>query len=654
MLRHLLTVGCLLAGVLAATPAQAATAAAAPLPENLETIRRAEAVKLYGDDAVRPLDQRKSALISLGDSEMSGEGAVDRSLYEPGTDGPTNWCHRSTKSLIHVTSIPADVTYNVACSGGSTSEIVIGGTHQYEELNQGDNLAIKARNTRIKLVTVLIGANDSGGPEFGPTMTDCVTRRVLFQGSCWPQHVSTWGPRVDYIVPRVAKALTDIKQIMKDAGYADSDYQLVSMSYPGPASPDVEDNPNFPGWYGGGCLGYLADLAFARTTAVPRFEQGIRSATKLAGARYLDTSRLFHGREVCQDSTWVTGLHAVNGNFLDANSVRQSFHPNPRGHAAMGDCVSKFFAADLPEAACMVPAAGSAPQLYPGAPAFRQLKQAATGNCVDVDGNSSRNGRKLISWACEGTRNQSFWYDPATKALHTQLSHDRCADINAGRLTAGTEIQVWDCNAAAAQRWTYDGARLKADGAPTLCATFPGTSRALGDRMVLAACDPADSRQVFTWEQPTPITYTELKLNGKCLDIPGNAPSSGTNLLLYACDGSDDQFWGYNPVSGQLHNLGDTSFCVDVEGGAMAAGTPIQVADCASAIGAYSDSMRWNLTGGTFASRKNGSWVLGAAGTANNTPVTLQSSGSWENGASRKPDPWKFLTIDTYAAGAGA
>ncbi|NRQ40138.1 hypothetical protein HII36_51195 [Nonomuraea sp. NN258] len=632
----------------ALTSGALSSSAITPLPPHLEAIRKAEAVKLYGDDAIRPLDQRKTALTTLGDSEISGEGAFDRSLYEPGTDGPDNWCHRSIKAAVHVTAIPADLTYNLSCSGAQTNDITIGGTHQYEELNQGDHLAIKARNTRVKMIAVVAGANDDGGPQFGPTMTDCVERRVFFRGACWPGQDPTWAARVDFIVPRVAKALTDVKQIMADAGYGPGDYQLISMSYPGPASPDVEDNPNFPGWYNGGCLGYLADLAFARNKAVPLFETGIRRAAAQAGARYLDASRLFHGTEVCQDTTWVTGLHAVNGDLFDPNAVRQSFHPNTGGHAAFAACLTQFFNSTAPQAACMNPAGSLSPRLYPGLPAFKQLRHAATGNCLDVDGNSSRNGRKLVSWPCEGTRNQAFWYDPATKAVHTELSHDRCADVNGGRLVAGSAVQVWNCHAGAAQRWTYDGARLHPADAPALCATLPGTGRALGDVLVLAACDGADQRQVFTWQAKQPLTYTQFKLGGKCLDAPGSTPGGGANLVLYTCDGNADQFWAYNPVSGQLHNLAAPGLCADVEGGTMTQGRPIQVADCASAVGQYSASMRWNRTGGVFASRKDPSWVIGAAGTTDNTPVTLQRSGTWTAGASRTPDAWKFLTADLY------
>ena len=120
----------------AGSRAPAGVVAAKPLPPELEKIRAREAAKLYGDPAERSLGERKTSLISLGDSEISGEGV---GTYEPGTDGPDNWCHRSPDSAIHRTGIAAEVTYNAACSGASSGNIVIGGSKQYaDELVQSD------------------------------------------------------------------------------------------------------------------------------------------------------------------------------------------------------------------------------------------------------------------------------------------------------------------------------------------------------------------------------------------------------------------------------------------------------------------------------------------------------------------------------------
>ena len=127
----------------AAAPAGAAdtgaraAVASVPLPPELEAVRAAEATRIYGSPEERPLDQRKTGLISLGDSEISGEGVGS---YESPTNGPTNWCHRSPDAAIHRTGIAADLTFNVSCSGAYTGNIRIGGSKQYaDELVQSDN-----------------------------------------------------------------------------------------------------------------------------------------------------------------------------------------------------------------------------------------------------------------------------------------------------------------------------------------------------------------------------------------------------------------------------------------------------------------------------------------------------------------------------------
>src|SRR5690606_18904259 len=167
-----------------------------------------------------------------------------------------------------------------------------------------------------------------------------------------------------------------------DAGYLASDYELVLMSYASPVSPDVEDNPDFPGWYAAGCLLYLHDMAFARNKAVPLFEAALRAAAANTGTRYLDASRLFHGHEVCTDNTSVRGLTIELG-IWDENAVRQSFHPNKRGHGMFAQCITQFYNSGLPQATCADPASTGQGVLYPGLLEFKQLRNLGTGNCLD-------------------------------------------------------------------------------------------------------------------------------------------------------------------------------------------------------------------------------------------------------------------------------
>ena len=221
----------------------------------------------------------------------------------------------------------------------------------------------------------MVGANGEGTIQFGPVATDCALRRVLFSGPCWPTYTDQWMVRVQGSRQQVEAALASIRQTMTDAGYLDTDYELVLMSYPSPLSPDVEDNPNFPGWYAGGCVIYLADTAFARNKAVPHVrERAAPGGGQAQGVRYLDASRLFHGHEVCTDSTSVRGLFIEVG-VWDENAARQSFHPNARGHGMFAGCMTAFFATALSTATCVDPSSTGAGTLVPraaGVPAAAQ------------------------------------------------------------------------------------------------------------------------------------------------------------------------------------------------------------------------------------------------------------------------------------------
>ncbi|MEV4535520.1 ricin-type beta-trefoil lectin domain protein [Asanoa sp. NPDC049518] len=510
-LRRTLAAAALVAGlVLPSLVATGTTAGAAdrppvqPLPANLEAIRAAEATSLYGSPAVRPLEDRKTALVTMGDSEISGEGVGN---YVPGTHQDGNWCDRSYDQAVFRTGIASDTQFNIACSGATPWNLIAGGPTQWNELNQGDNLAIKARNTRVKLIWVVAGANGDGTIQFGPVATDCAISRVFFQGACYPTYTDVWTTRVDGSRAAVEDALRSIRATMTAAGYLASDYELVLQSYPSPGSPDVEDNPDFPGWYAGGCLLYLADAAFARNKAVPLFERGLRQAAVNTGTRYLDASRLFHGHEVCTDNTSVRGLYIEVG-IWNENAARQSFHPNARGHGMFAECMTAFVASGLPQATCVDQASTGHGTLVGGLLEFKQLRNAGTGKCVDGKGYDSRNSTAQQSYACHGGRNQGFWYDPARQSLHSELSHDRCLDVSGGSLTANTAVNIYNCTGGVNQKWLFAGNQIKAAGNTALCLAFD--SPLLGTpRLRLANCG-SSTRQQWSFESrnfANPVGY---------------------------------------------------------------------------------------------------------------------------------------------------
>jgi len=479
-----------------ATPAAAVDRPAVqPLPANLEAIRASEANQLYGSPGIRPLEQRRTSLLTMGDSEISGEGVGN---YIPGTHQEGNWCDRSYDQALFRTAIASDEKYNIACSGAQPRHLVEGsGFRQHNELNQGDHLAIKARNTWVKLIWVVVGANGPNTIMFAPVVTDCSVNRVFFLGPCYGDVTDVWATRVNGSRQEVEAALQAIRQTMTRAGYLQSDYELVLQSYPSPVGPDVEDNPGFPGWYGGGCLLYLHDLAFARNKAVPMFEGALRAAAANTGTRYLDNSRLFDGHGVCDTTPWVRGLFIEVG-VWNENAARQSYHPNARGHGAFADCMTQFYNSGLPQASCVEPPNTGVAELRPGLLEFKQLRNAGTGNCVDSKGYDSRNRTVLQAYTCHGGRNQGFWYDPAYRSLHVQLSHDRCLDVKDVTIAAGKAIQVYNCHNGPNQQWVLAGNQLKPASNTGLCVAFnnPSSGR---PQLRLAACG-SDARQQWAFE----------------------------------------------------------------------------------------------------------------------------------------------------------
>ena len=324
------------------------------------------------------------------------------------------------------------------------------------------------------MVLLVAGANDD--LQFGPVMTDCVTRYVLFQGPASPSTRRAGRRRVDGLVPKVEQTVGDLRTVMRDAGYADADYKLVVMGYPSPIGPDFRDNPHFPGKLLCGGMGYDSDTVWGRNTAVPAFERGMRRVAQSTGAVYLDNSRLFHGHEVCMEDTWARGLYIDLVQPLPAGLQfgPPVLPPRCRGHAAFASCLTQLYNSGLREATCADLASTGKPPLYAGAwdDAYRPLKNEATGRAWTSPGAVSRNGTAVLGWDCHGGRNQGWWYDAARGSLHTELTQDRCLDVPGGRYAAGAALVVWNCSGATNQHFVRASGTIRPTSAEGLCATL--------------------------------------------------------------------------------------------------------------------------------------------------------------------------------------
>ncbi|WP_199442032.1 GDSL-type esterase/lipase family protein [Umezawaea beigongshangensis] len=298
-----------------------------------------------------PVPQRRgpgldapTAVVAMGDSTMSGEGAGE---YEPGTDGENgNWCHRSARAEINATVVPGvQRTVNLACSSASSTAVSLTDQLQNTERSQAARLAEVARTHRVVAVVIAVGANDD--PRFSEVLGRCVQAWLERRADCRDTLDSQWPQRVRDMVPKVVTALADVRTVMRDAGYLPSSYDLVVQSYASPVAPDVPRNlQNLAG-----CPVRGGDATWVRDTAVRELADGLREAANTVDARFLDLSGAGAGHEACtggDDASreWFTRLQ-VDWNGLRDESrashvLQESFHPNERGHAAFAQCLSQF------------------------------------------------------------------------------------------------------------------------------------------------------------------------------------------------------------------------------------------------------------------------------------------------------------------------
>ncbi|OLR94775.1 hypothetical protein BJP25_12960 [Actinokineospora bangkokensis] len=334
------------------------TAAAAVLVASLST---ALALPAVSTTAVAVADERPTAVVSLGDSAISGEGAGD---YEPGTNGENgDWCHRSANALIHKTAL-ADRTVNLACSGADSANVSLADTTHYTEGSQARRLVRVATENRVTAVVLQVGANDE--PAFADTIVGCGLKWLNpFGGNCSDALTAQWPQRLAAMAPRVEQAITDVKAAMREAGYADGSYRFVLTSYASPVTERMD--PVTHGF--DGCPLRLDDAEWGRTVAVPQFAEALRGVADRSGVSFLDFSRATEGREACSGTTgseWqnrlLVDLKAIETGGLDAIGIhlaQQSFHPNARAHAQLGACVTEFVRSGAGSAACLAGADGA-------------------------------------------------------------------------------------------------------------------------------------------------------------------------------------------------------------------------------------------------------------------------------------------------------
>jgi len=335
-----------------------------------------------------------SAIVSLGDSFISGEGGRwvgngseplgTRSGTDRAAFGCSGWdceydprrvygvseandCHRSDVAPIRSAPVAVGEKVNLACSGARLANIwpaSAGGQRHFGEAPQTDQLIAAARRDDVRMIVLTVGANDVG---FGELVAGCALDWARSSEDDPALCRDDAQIEVDAALPAMERgllrALRGVREAMGDAGYRHSDYRLVTMGYASPFPAGRWIRYPEDGWSRlnqGGCPVWNADADWAAGEGIGSIVAAMRRAAAAAGSEFLDLRHALDGHQVCDrrarrvgpqgpspsSAEWVRRLAFVQG------SSRESLHPNAYGQRAIGACIGFLYSAPRGDYAC--------------------------------------------------------------------------------------------------------------------------------------------------------------------------------------------------------------------------------------------------------------------------------------------------------------
>ncbi|KOT62916.1 hypothetical protein ADK43_08970 [Streptomyces rimosus subsp. rimosus] len=320
-------------------------------------------------------DDRPQAIISLGDSFISGEagrwqGNVDREyqvredmygtdraaygcdaqgkncskdpkrVYGNSYENPDALrdekkryagCHRSDVAEIQRARWPATrgtvKKINIACSGAEAHHII---TRKYKgEDPQKYQLTDWAAKYNIKAIHLSIGGNDL---KFSKIITDCAEgfANPIKVGPCngkWRQTVREALGEDGYVRKNVRNALQAIINAMGKKTL-NADYIIVLQSYPSPipAPADFRYAEGLPPlssqrWAPGGCPFYNVDAAWARNEVIQELSNALQAVANEKDVDFLDLRNAFDHHTLCRTGTHqATMAHTLDHPLPDKDA----------------------------------------------------------------------------------------------------------------------------------------------------------------------------------------------------------------------------------------------------------------------------------------------------------------------------------------------
>jgi hypothetical protein len=344
------------------------------------------------------------SIVSVGDSAISGEagrwaGNTNNSSNNVDALGSTAYwdtatgeaipgCHRSKANEI---AIGGGInSANLACSGARTYTQAYSSGNDFKpgldfyddgagHIGQAKALQSYATTHNVKMVTVLIGANNYG---FADIVQQCVvdflTSPTWFKDYCYDDSsVSsrfTAGNQAT-ITTQIAGAFQNLRTAMRNAGYADNAWTLDVQTYASPlprGSGIRYSESGYTRQSTGGCGVWNRDADWANDTAVVAMNNSARNGATQSGltnTKIFDVSSLLNGRRLCESTVglleekglanwtvagaadqteWVSQIRTTSTVF-GPYQLQEGLHPSYWGEKALRNCVRQAYNGGTPK-----------------------------------------------------------------------------------------------------------------------------------------------------------------------------------------------------------------------------------------------------------------------------------------------------------------
>ncbi|MEV7728764.1 endonuclease/exonuclease/phosphatase family protein [Streptomyces sp. NPDC087917] len=374
------------------------------IPDHACTWSSASATRAGGapsrDARVAGADQCQDAVVSMGDSYISGEAGrwqgngfngqysakaregssygTDRTAFNctgSGNDekcehdpkrvyGNTGegmeQCHRSDvapiKSLGDTLGIPQERRFNIACSGATTAD-VLSRTFKGEK-PQVEQLADLTRQYHVKYVVLSIGGNDLG---FSKIAQDCVLGYEANR-PCSDKGRDEITRKLGKVRDAVTTTVEAIQKTLSDAGQAHA--KIILQGYPNPVPSSLNVRYENKAWMremSGGCPLTDKDVDWLHYEVVPGLNDHLASVAQVRNTIFLNPQSALAGHQLCGQGADQAHENNTLGNAPDAGvtewvrwipgladalpwtqgETQEAAHPNAFGQQALGTCLRK-------------------------------------------------------------------------------------------------------------------------------------------------------------------------------------------------------------------------------------------------------------------------------------------------------------------------